>query len=416
MIVTSADLDAEVLGTSSRDLLTATAWRAGQVVAANLLVSAWSLTWDATGDQVAQGRCTLEVADPDGTLAPWSLSDPLGPGGSRVQLSWTSGISGITVPLGTWRIRSAKPSETWRSYGTDVWTQTWTDIWTDTWSDIFGISMTLATGTLRVSGGGSVSLSLEEDVTSTAALCRFDGDAPVAGATALAELKRILADIGAVDATLAPADVTIPGSYAAWPESRTDGIGDLLDMLSAACRVGGDGSLQVIPRTGVGPVWAIQGGEQGALIACDRDLNDDGVYNAAVSKNSTTDGAAPLVGRAYVTSGPLAYGGPFGRVPVFHSAIATTQSGVDADAGSYLASRSAAGMVDLSVSCLAHPALQVHDIVTLLAPTVAGDQALMGRVVAKSWKSENGVPSKRMGLTVRVTAETLEMIAARAHG
>jgi len=205
---------------------------------------------------------------------------------------------------------------------------------------------------------------------------------------------------------------------------RTDAIGDLLDMLSAASRVGGDGSLQVVPRTGagpivggsVGPVWTVQGGDTGALISCDRELNDTGVYNAATSRNATTDGASPLVGRAYLQSGPLAYGGPFGKVPIFHQAIATTQDGVNSDAQSYLATTAAAGMVDLAVSCLAHPALQVHDVVTILAPTVAGDQPLTGRVVAKSWQSaEGGIPSKRMSLTVRVTTETLEAIADRAR-
>jgi len=424
VIITSPDLDAEVLGTSSLDVLTATAWRGGSVVAANLQVTSWSLTWDATGNQVCQGRATLTVADPDGTLSPWGMGDPLGPGGSRVQLAWTSGASGIRVPLGMWRIRSAQPSETWRSYGSpgqgvlSVMGDLWSDVWSDIWpgSQIWLTSPTL----LRVSGGGSVVLSLEEDVTSTAALCRIDGDAPVAGATALTEMKRLLIGMGAVDATFSPADVTIPASYATWPEIRTDAIGDLLDMLSAVSRVAGDGSLQVVPRAGVGPVWLIQGGNQGALIGVDRQLNDTGVYNAATSKNATSNGTTPLVGHAYMNAGPLAYGGPYGQVPIFHQAIATDQSGVTADAASYLATVSNSGTVDLAVECLAHPALQVHDIVTLLAPTVAGDLSLNGRVVAKTWGSEsvNGgcVASKSMKLTVRVTAETLEMIARRAHG
>ena len=212
MIVTSADLDDEVLGTSNGDTLTATAWRGGKVVASGLDVLAASMSWDATGDQVSQGRLTLTVADPDGTLSPIGMGDALAPGGSRIQLTWVSGSSGMTVPRGWWRIRSAKPSETWRIYK--------------------GVP-------LKVPGGGSVALSLEEDVTATASLCRIDGDAPVAGATALTEMRRLLSEIGAVDATLSPADVTIPTSYAAWPESRLDAIGDLLEMLSARSRVGG---------------------------------------------------------------------------------------------------------------------------------------------------------------------------------
>lgn len=388
MIVTSDDLDAEVLGTSTGDTFVATAWRGGRVVAANLDVTDCKLTWDASGDQVSQGRCSLTVADPDGTLAPWSAGDPLGFGGSLVQISWVSGLSGITVPRGWWRIRSAQPSESWRSY---------------------------ANGTIRISGGGSVTLSMEEAVTSAASICRIDGEAPTSGASVLAEMKRLLVDYGAVDTSLAPADVTVPVSYAAFPESRSDALGDLLDMLSARSRVGGDGALQVIPRAGVGPVWTIQGGETGALIAADRELNDTGVYNAATSRNATTDGASPLVGRAYLTTGPLAWGGPFGKVPTFHAAIATTPGGVQADAATYLETVTSSGTVDLAVTCLAHPALQVHDIVTIFAPTVGGDQALTGRVVAMSWGSAQGVVSKQMGITVRTTVDTLEMIAVRAR-
>ena len=388
-VSSSADLDAEVNGTSDGDMFVATAWRGGAVTVASLDLLAVSLTWDATSDgQVKQGRCSLTVSDPDGTLAPRSFGDPLGPGGSRVQLAWVSGSSGIRVPLGMWRIRSAKPSGSWRAY---------------------------ANGTIRVSGGGQVDLSLEEDVTATAGMCRIDGDAPVAGASVLAEMKRLLADYGAVDATLAPADKTIPASYATWPESRTDAIGDLLDMLAAVCRVGGDGSLQVLPKAGVGPVWTIQPGDDGALIAADWELNDDGVYNACTSKNSSTDGSTPVVGRAYASNGSLAYGGPFGKVPMFHQAIATTYDGVYADAQSTLALTLASGMADIAVTCLAHPALQVHDIVTILAPTVVGDLPLAGRVVAKSWQSVDGVPSKSMSLTVRVTADTLESFAERVR-
>lgn len=125
--------------------------------------------------------------------------------------------------------------------------------------------------------------------------------------------------------------MTLPASHTAWPESRLDALGDLLDMMSARSRVTGDGSLQVVPKAGVGPVWTIQGGNGGALITSDRELNDTGVYNAARSTTSP-DGSLPPVGRAYLTAGPLVpMAGPFNKVPIFHQAIATTQAGTPAD-------------------------------------------------------------------------------------
>lgn len=385
MIVVSPDLDAAVAGTSYNDQITATAWRDGLVVAANLAVLSWSFGWDATSDQIGQGRCTLVVGDPDGTLSPWSMDDPLGAGGSYVQLAWLSGMTGIRVPRGNWLIRQAEPAETWRYY---------------------------KGGLLRVSGGATITLTLEEYLPAQAAKAAIDGDAPVAGATAIAELRRLTVDIGAVDATLAPADVTIPPQYAAWPQQRTDAMGDLLNMLGARSRIGGDSSFQVVPMAGVGPVWTVQGGETGVLIGSHRILNDNGVYNSMTSTNSSTNGAEPLVARAYVQDGPLRYGGPYGKVPGFHQATGTTQTEVAADAVAMLAAITNSGTVDLAVECLAHPALQLQDTVTLLTASVAGDQAVVGRIVAMDWASDS---DKQMNLKVRVSTAALEAIAERVR-
>lgn len=395
MIVVSDVLDAEVAGTSVGDRLIASVWRGGQLVVSDLALSSWSLAWDAGTGEMPQGRATVVAADPDGLLAPWGMGDALAPGGSRVRLSWVSGSSGIRVPRGVWRIRRAKPAESWRVYrGGRV---------------------------ARVSGGGSVALTLEEDPVAsiTPPFERLDGDAPGSGSV-VAELRRVLQGMGAVDVSAAPADRTVPVSYTAWPsDSRLDAVGDLLDMLGASCRVGGDGALQVVPAAGVGPVWTVAGGEAGVLIEAVRELGDDGVYNAATSRGTADDQTTPLVGRAYLTTGPLAWGGPYGRVPIFHQAIATSQGGVNADARSYLATVTDAGTVDLAVSCLAHPALQLQDVVTVWPASVAGDVAVSGRVVSMRWSSAQSdggsTPGKAMTLTVRVSTDALDEIAARVR-
>ena len=390
MRVVSADLDAEVAGTSQGDTLEVSAWRGGALVAGSLLVSAWSLSWDVSRD--VQGQATFTVQDPDGVLAPWSLSDPLGPGGSQLQVAWLSGTSGIRVPLGWWRIRRSAPTEQWLTYGTSA-------------------------GPVRVPGGAWVQVQADEALMASASICRMDSEAVPSGATVYGEIARILRDYGAVDTSSGPSDVAVQGAYV-YPESRSASVGDLLDMAYAVGRAGPDGSLQVLPVAGVGPVWTVQGGADGALVGFARQLDDAGTYNAATSKGTTTAGV-PLVGRAYVTTGPLAYGGPFGKVPMFHQAIATTQSGVDADAATLLANQVTAGTVDLSVTCLAHPGVQLHDLVTVVAPTTAGDASLVGRVVAMSWasaQSDSGTtPGKAMTLTVRVSADALEAVAAQVR-
>jgi hypothetical protein len=357
---------------------------------ASLDIESWSLGWDAS--QPVQGQATLTVRDPSGSLSPWGMGDPLGPGGSLLLLTWVSGISGIRVPLGWWRIRKPSPTEQWLTYGT-------------------------SRGPVRVSGGASITIQADEALMASATLCRMDGDTVPTGATVLGDVARLLRDYGAVDTSLAPADAAVPATYV-YPESRAAAVGDELDMISATARAGSDGSLQVVPLAGVGPVWTVQGGAGGALVSFVRQIDDTATYNAATSRGTAPDGT-PLVGRAYLTSGPLVWGGPYGKVPMFHQAIATTQAGVDADAQTLLANQLTSGTADLSVTCLAHPGIQLHDLVTVIAPTVIGDQSLVGRVVGMTWasaQSDAGVtPSKAMTLTVRVSVDALETVAAQVR-
>ena len=195
--------------------------------------------------------------------------------------------------------------------------------------------------------------------------------------------------------------------------SRMDAVEDLLDAVHATCRMGPDGALEVVPVGGVStPVWTIAGGDAGVLVDLRRSLSDEGVFNAAVSEGETPAGL-PLIGRAYVPAGPLEWGGPFGRVPVFHNAVAQTQAGVTADASTLLSNRIAAGEVDLAVACLTHPGVQLHDPVVVVAATTAGDAALVGRVVRMRMSSAGSIPAKSMTLSVRVKVDDLEAVAAR---
>ncbi len=389
MRVVSDELDAEVAGTTSGDRLEVHAWRDGALVAQDLAVTSWSIGWDA--DRQVQGQASFTVADPDGALAPWGYGDPLAPGGSRLQVTWVSGVSGIRVPVGWWRIRKADPREQWRIYQH-------------------------AGGTVRrVPGGGDVPLRADEE-TATIALERLDAEV-VTAPTCLAEIRRLLADICPVvvheDVTDAPVPPTL-----VYSESRSDAIDSLLGRVDGAHRMGPDGALEVVPSAGVGPVWTLAGGDDGVLVRTERALSDDDIYNAATSTSETPDGL-PLVGRAFVQGGPLRYGGAFGRVPIFHRAIATTQAGVDADAATLIANRQAAGESDLAVTCLTHPGLQVNDRVVVLAATATGDAPIEGRVVAMTMRSATSdagtVPAKAMSLTVRVSTAALEAIAARVR-
>lgn len=384
----------EVLGTTVSDRLEVTVWRGPQVVAPTegvpLDVTSWALDWDA--DRQVQGQGTVVVADPDGLLAPWGMGDALAPGGSRAQLTWVSGRSGARVPMDWWRLRRSEPVEQWRVQhsGQDV---------------------------RRVAGGGSVTLRADELTCIPANLDRLDGEGnPPSGASCLSEVARLLADVLPVTVDPVVADRAVPSSLV-YGEGRMDAVEDLLTQVTTVHRMGGDGTLQVLPAELGDPVWTIAGGDEGALIDVTRALSDDGVYNAVRSSGKTADGA-PLVGRDWLRTGPLAWGPttPYGRVPAFHQSIAQTQAGVQADAVTRLATLSTTGQIDLPVTCLTHPGIQPHDAVVVVAATIDGDAPLVGRVVGMRMASAGPIPAKSMQLRVRVNVADLEAVALRVAG
>lgn len=383
---TEGVLAAEVAGTSVRDTVEAVVTR-GDAEPVTLDVEAWSVSWDVT--RQIQGQATLTVADPERKLAPWSMGDLLAPGGSRVALAWISGTSGMRVPLGRWRIRGADPEEQWRV-------------------------MDAGQSAVSVASGGRVVLKLDEDAMATPVIERMDAETVRSGATRLGEVRRLLSAVGVALDVQGVTDAAVPSGLV-YEAERMDAIEDHLTHRDAVYRGGPEGALEVLPRVGGSPVWQIAGGRDGALVSIARTLSDDQVYNAAISSGEDAAGK-PLVGRAYLQTGPLAWGGPFGTVPVFHRSPATTQAGVQADAQTLLNNRLANQEVTIEVSCLFHPALQLHDVVQVVAPTRVGGQALTGRVVSMSVRSITGsgsTPAKSMQLGVSVPVDTLEMIAAR---
>ena len=302
-----------------------------------------------------------------------------------------------------------------RTPGTSSWHYAWTGAADASTSTASPVTVAYASAVVRLPGGGQVVVNADEE-TATVVLNRLDAEVAV-GPQVVAEITRLLRDVCPVKVLAGVTDAAIPATLV-YGDSRMDAVEDLLTVIRATHRMAGDGSLEILPQAGVGPVWTLAGGEDGVLVELSRALSDDAVYNAVRSDSETASGQ-PLVGRAYTASGPLAWGGPFGKVPLFHKSVAVTAPGVQQDAETLLASRQTAGEVDLDVTCLAHPGVQPHDRVTLLAATVTGDQAITGRVVGMSLSaasSGDGItPAKAMGLTVRVASNDLEAIASRVR-
>jgi len=382
---------AEIAGTTIGDRLIVTAWRGGNLVAGPLNLVAWTMDWDAT--RSVQGQATFTIADPDGLLAPWALTDPLAPAGTRLHVEYELGISGTRIPLGVWRIRKADPQETWRTYRH-------------------------GDQRLRIIGGGQITLTADEE-TCSLLMDRLDPGARVPKENRpLSEVAYLASEYLATSLAPGVTDTkAIPPSLV-YEEDRLGAIEDLLQIAGCAHRMTGEGNLEILPEIGTNTGWIIDGGEEGALINLTRSLSDEGLYNAAISTGTGPD-QTPLLGRAYLTSGPLTRGGPFGTVPIFHQGIATDQPGITRDAETLLSNRQTKGEVELQIECLAHPAIQPHDLVTIVAATTAGESPIKGRVVTMSLVSANTeagpVPAKRMNLTVKVNRDALETIKRNAH-
>lgn len=391
-----ADIDTALVGSRAGEGILAHSWYDGQVVAADLPVEEWSVSWDAS--RQVQGQLDLTVRDPDGALAPWAVDDPLGVGGSRLQVVYRL-ASGATVDLGWFRITGADPEEEWRTYRVNDSTATGD-------GELAFFKERLE----WVSGGAVVPVSADE-LTRQASIERFLApESPPIGASVLSEVRRLLDGIMTVTVASGVVDAPVPRSVV-YEQERMDAVEDLLDRIGCSHRMTGFGQFEVYPNVRTDPVWQVAGGDDGVLIRVGRSQRLDGLYNGAVSEGEDAQNR-PLIGRWFEEGGPLRWGGPHGRYPVFHSAtgLLKTQQAVNADARTRLSSVVSQRSVVLQVWCLPHPGLQVGDWVVVANPTVAGRAVPLGGVVRQMRLSGSASGVEPMELAVECSFTDVQAV------
>lgn len=377
----------DVANASVRDSLVAVAWYAGYPVTDALPVVSFRFSWDS-GRRV-QGQASLVVADAHGDLWPRRVEDALGVAGSRLVLAYRFGATGHEVPLGVWRIRRSVPDVLWqyRRVGEQ-------NVW--------------------LPGGGTVTLYADEEAATLEMDVLDVGHRVTVAGTVGSEVVRLADGLPVVFHAGVDQGRPVAGGVEL-PEARLAAIQGLLDQVGAVYRMDGAGRLEVVPAAGTPVAWRVEPGEGGSLVSVSNDMSDADLANGVTSWRELREGQSEpvlLAGRARVVDGPLRWGGPFGRVPVFRGAnLAETQAQVDADAATTLARLVARGDVHLGLSTLLHPGLQVHDRVTLLAPRYPRARAISGRVHAVSWQGRDGVADKHMGLTLAVPHDVLGRLA-----
>jgi hypothetical protein len=161
-------------------------------------------------------------------------------------------------------------------------------------------------------------------------------------------------------------DVAIPRAVV-YEENRLDAVTALAALLGGTPYVTPTGELSVAPLAWGSPVASLTMGPGGTITkASADDLSDSGISNRVIVRSWDSE-QATILATASVTSGPLRWGGPFGRVPSFLSSeFVTTTAQAQAWADETLPVVSSMRAVTYTIQCAADPRLEVWDVITFL--------------------------------------------------
>jgi hypothetical protein len=166
-----------------------------------------------------------------------------------------------------------------------------------------------------------------------------------------------------------------------YQESRLDAIFDLASILDGIPYINTSGELTLQPNVWGAETEELRVGNDGTIVAVDTDnLTDDGIYNQVVVRSYDTSQVAVLA-TAELTSGPLRYGGPFGRIPYFASSqFVTTHAAAQIYADSLLPTVSTVPAAQYSIQCVPDPRREVGDVI----PFTKDGETLVGRIQQRS--------------------------------
>lgn len=222
-----------------------------------------------------------------------------------------------------------------------------------------------------VSGDGTVTLTLS-DKSSLVAEDRFDAPTQtVSGATAVAEITRLiqqtLPGVAVVDLT---GSSQVASMLEIERERWADGIEKLADSIGAevfADPVGGFIIRNQPLITGTA-TWTISSGQRGILVSKREKLTRERVYNRVIATGERTDGTAPVRSAVSDTDpdSPTFYGGTFGKKPRFYSSpLLTTIDQCTATATAML-QRAKGIQASVELQAICNPTLEAGDVITVV--------------------------------------------------
>lgn len=319
----------------------------GERVLSDLRVSECELVSDGTAKIRNQGSLVIEYSDELGrSVVPEDLNAWFTPYATRLNVSMMIKHSNIEekVLRGTFLIRSLGDPT----------------------------SSTTVVGEQRYTIGSRIRLQIADEFRRIERE-RFPGPTSPTGDSAWDELG-LIAGVGLARNV---ADVTIPRSIP-YDTYRLDAVHAIGRLLDGTPYMDPNNRLAIEPDEWGDETAALLMGETGTVIKLTADdLTDEGIYNQIVVRTHDEDQVS-ILATAEVPSGPLRYGGLFGKVPYFASSPwVTTVVDAQAYADSELPKRSTQPAVPYSVQAVVDPRREVGDVVPF---TTEAGTPLVGRI------------------------------------
>jgi hypothetical protein len=383
-LIDQATLDA-LGGSRPADTLTVWAWRGGELVLPEpLIVKEWSFE-DQAGDNVKIGqRASFVIADTDGTLGAWRFDDPLGVGGTKLQVIYRVGGSGA-INYAWFRVTGNTPTEYRESRVIDEYGYLEPD-------------GSLPEHKRRIFLTTAAVAITAEDLTDYVDRDKFEApQSPGLGATVVSEFRRLTGEYFPTVVDSGVTDTTVSRQLV-YEKERLEACQDLLARISARYRMGGDGEAHIYGRRGP-VVWRVEPNK--GLINVSRGQSSDGLYNRWVVEGKNAITGDPFTAAVELTTGPLRYGGPHGKAQYFYTSdMITTQT----DAVNYaiqLRDEFLGSLaVELAVDVIPRPELQADDRVEVGCPVPGGHIAYLRGEITSIKSSGNPIP-RGTSMTVR---------------
>jgi len=157
---------------------------------------------------------------------------------------------------------------------------------------------------------------------------------------------------------------------AVWERDRMEAIETLAKAIGAEFVFDGLGRavLRPVRTTADQVVWSVDAGPNGVMLDVTTGVSRAEVYNAVAAVGEPQDGTPPVAGYAFVMSGPLMWGGPFGKKTRFFSSSLLTTSEQAQKAAKAILVRSTGFNRAIQPTSIVNPALDAGDVIEIVLP------------------------------------------------